>query len=643
MTLPNPTRFKNVFVLCTGRCGSQTFSRACEHFTNYTAGHETRSRMLGQDRLAFPDSHIEADNRLSWILGRLEKKFGDDALYVHLTRDASKVAASYDTRWDHRFSLIDGYNRSILMQSVYNEGAAVDLVETVTANIEAFLANKSHVIKIDIDAPQQEFRRFVEMIGAEGDVEAAVAEFSVRHNQASSPSIVSKNNRLMRPHELQAAYSEIKSEVATRVAQERSQRLEAQNALKKLKRDFKRFRKWALILALPMLILLLPVWLPIALFRTLRRRKTSMPKQKKKYAIIFEAFQKRLSEGATSALDLLNTAGSELPPGTIDLFRAMDATCDQEWLDYMNSWAASRDLPFFHLVDGDEVRFHRITFPKLENVGSRTLVTVIIPCYNSEGTVRQAIQSILNQSWRNLELIAVDDASLDRTGTILDQIASEDSRVRVLHNAVNVGPYVSKNRALRLAKGVYITGHDADDIALPNRIADQMKSIDLNPEAKATIGYMVRLTEAGSFTSPVTSPMRTYDGIVGLCSISMLVETQTLREVFGGWDSVRFGADSELIERMTLVLKNSFVFSQKIIMLCLSAENNLTNDPVTGINTLNGLSITRKSYQQAYRHWHKAAPVSELKVPFPHNPRKFSAPEKMLVHPADVHRLIEDD
>jgi hypothetical protein len=184
--------------------------------------------MLGQDRLAFPDSHIEADNRLSWILGRLEKKFGDDALYVHLTRDASKVAASYDKRWDHRFSLIYGYNRSILMQSVYDEGAAADLVETVTANIEAFLANKSHVIKIDIDAPQREFRRFVEMIGAEGDVEAAVAEFSVRHNQASSPSGVSKNNRLMRPDELQAAYSEIKSEVATCVAQERSQRLEAQ-------------------------------------------------------------------------------------------------------------------------------------------------------------------------------------------------------------------------------------------------------------------------------------------------------------------------------------------------------------------------------------------------------------------------------
>ena len=87
-TLP----FQNVFVLCTGRCGSTTFDRACRHMTNWTAGHETRSHLTGPDRFAYPPRHIEADNRLSWMLGRLEQAYGADAAYVHLTRDAEAVA-----------------------------------------------------------------------------------------------------------------------------------------------------------------------------------------------------------------------------------------------------------------------------------------------------------------------------------------------------------------------------------------------------------------------------------------------------------------------------------------------------------------------------------------------------------------------
>ena len=58
--MQNPP-FRNVFVLCTGRCGSTSFERACRHATNWTSGHETRSHLLGADRLAYPDRHIEAD------------------------------------------------------------------------------------------------------------------------------------------------------------------------------------------------------------------------------------------------------------------------------------------------------------------------------------------------------------------------------------------------------------------------------------------------------------------------------------------------------------------------------------------------------------------------------------------------------
>ena len=85
----------NVFVLNTGRCGSVTFIKACQHISNYTAAHESRSHCIAGERLAFPDNHIEADNRLSWVLGRLDAAYGDNAIYVHLRRDRTDTIRSF--------------------------------------------------------------------------------------------------------------------------------------------------------------------------------------------------------------------------------------------------------------------------------------------------------------------------------------------------------------------------------------------------------------------------------------------------------------------------------------------------------------------------------------------------------------------
>jgi hypothetical protein len=84
----------NVFVLCTGRCGSLAFARACAHMTNYSCGHESRCSLLGAERLSYPSRHIEVDNRLAWLLGRLDETYGKDAFYVHLRRDRDATARS---------------------------------------------------------------------------------------------------------------------------------------------------------------------------------------------------------------------------------------------------------------------------------------------------------------------------------------------------------------------------------------------------------------------------------------------------------------------------------------------------------------------------------------------------------------------
>lgn len=88
-----------IFALGTGHNGSSTFARAASHATNFTAGHETRSRIVGAERFAYPDQQIESDNRLSWHLGMMDV-LRPDALYVHLTRSPEQAAASFVKRWD---------------------------------------------------------------------------------------------------------------------------------------------------------------------------------------------------------------------------------------------------------------------------------------------------------------------------------------------------------------------------------------------------------------------------------------------------------------------------------------------------------------------------------------------------------------
>lgn len=183
MMLPLPA---NIFVLCTGRCGSTTFIRAMEHCTNYTSGHETRTHMLGESRFAYPPRHIEADNRLSWLLGRLDRHFGKDALYVHLLRDPEKVAASFVRRADRGIML--AYRTEILMHAPKRSNDASmadfahDYVETVTANIRHFLQDKPAQMTFHLEDAERRLPDFWSMIGAEGNLEAARAEFNIQHN-----------------------------------------------------------------------------------------------------------------------------------------------------------------------------------------------------------------------------------------------------------------------------------------------------------------------------------------------------------------------------------------------------------------------------------------------------------------------------
>ena len=90
------------------------------------------------------------------------------------------------------------------------------------------------------------------------------------------------------------------------------------------------------------------------------------------------------------------------------------------------------------------------------------LISVIVPCYNVEEYLPKCIESILNQTYRNLEILLVDDGSPDNCGRICDEYAAKDSRIRIIHKK-NGGLSDARNAALDVMTGEYVTFIDSDD------------------------------------------------------------------------------------------------------------------------------------------------------------------------------------
>lgn len=107
-------------------------------------------------------------------------------------------------------------------------------------------------------------------------------------------------------------------------------------------------------------------------------------------------------------------------------------------------------------------------------------ITVLMPVFNCEGYIQQAIDSILQQSYSDFELLIIDDASTDQTVSFINKYA--DTRIRLIAKPLNTGYTNSLNYGLTVAKGKYIARMDGDDISLPQRFAQQVAYLESHPD-----------------------------------------------------------------------------------------------------------------------------------------------------------------
>ena len=234
-----------------------------------------------------------------------------------------------------------------------------------------------------------------------------------------------------------------------------------------------------------------------------------------------------------------------------------------------------------------------------EPTESGPLVSIIVPVFNAGEQVLVAINSLRAQTYTNIEIIIIDDASTDDTPQVLRQVSSLDPRVIVRRSEVNGGAYLSRNSGVRLAKGEFITVHDSDDWSHPQKIEKQVESLLSNPKSKFCYSYWVRvlpsLDTIGSWM--LNNPL------IQLNHSSAMFRKEVI-ETCGLWDEVKVAGDAEYMRRVRLVFGDGTpVLPQVPLSLSLVHSNSLTQTKATHVSTIYfGL---RRLYREATQWSHK--------------------------------------
>lgn len=225
-------------------------------------------------------------------------------------------------------------------------------------------------------------------------------------------------------------------------------------------------------------------------------------------------------------------------------------------------------------------------------------VSIIMPTFSPGPGIRTAIRSLLEQTWTNIEIIVVDDASPLEYYEIFSELEALDRRIRIVRQKKNRGAYVARNAGLAVATGEYVTTHDDDDWSHPDKIASQVLVLDKDESLVASTSAHIRTTEHMSFQR-VNMHARYMQ-----MNYSSLMFRRSVSDQIGPWDTVNRGGDSEFITR---VIENFGANSVLHLMeKPLSFSRVWTGSLTSGEMSRGYFSYSRLLYRWSFRQWHWA-------------------------------------
>jgi len=207
---------------------------------------------------------------------------------------------------------------------------------------------------------------------------------------------------------------------------------------------------------------------------------------------------------------------------------------------------------YFNLLQ-DTCIFNHKNIPK---------ISIIIPVYNTSKLLKSCINSILNQSYSNIEIIIINDSSNDESLNIINEFENND-KIIILSNIINYGCYTAINNALHIASGDYITIHGSDDISLPNRFNILMSYI-LDNNLLMCGNYILRshldifddiniLNTRNIFNSIITQNLfnqkHNHECCKALVSLGTLIYHKSVFNTIGEFENIRKGGDMIFFEK----------------------------------------------------------------------------------------------
>ena len=229
---------------------------------------------------------------------------------------------------------------------------------------------------------------------------------------------------------------------------------------------------------------------------------------------------------------------------------------------------------------------------------SKELVSILVPAFNCAPTLHLALDSLLNQSWTNIEIIVADDASTDRTAEIVENYMQRDPRVRYVRLEKNQGAYLARNAALALARGDFITTHDTDDWSHPQKIELQVMPLIEDRKLACTCSYWARADESFFFTGKTESKAL----LIHENASSYMYRRQHVISL-GGWDAVRISADSELARRIAATYRSRVrkICDLAPLSFAITQQESLTRaGPTHGRTISHGV---RRCYKESANFW----------------------------------------
>lgn len=248
------------------------------------------------------------------------------------------------------------------------------------------------------------------------------------------------------------------------------------------------------------------------------------------------------------------------------------------------------------------------------------LVTVVMSAYRPDRDLLLAARGVLAQTWQNLELLVVDDASGPGSAGILEEVEAMDPRVRVVRAPRNGGTYEARNLALTIARGRWMTFQDSDDWTHPRRVEHQVRHLLEHPEVLGNRTWTLRAYPDMTMTFVGYPASR-------MNASSLLFDRPEVTRLVGAFDSTRKTGDMELPFRLRAVRKGSvrdLYHPAPLAITQLRSGSLSRNDALPG-----WIRWDRLAYRDSYLEWHQRLAKGELDpvLPAPQG-RPFPLPRR---------------